>query len=535
MPQVPIPSVPLDASGSPGFQAPGVQRFGDPRAGQIDQFGRSLTEVGATIASIAEDMQDEVDTSSAKESYTQFADFVNEKLSNPEGGYLYSVGKDAVGARREALMKELSQRVQDQSSGLQNERQRRKFNDAAARHMIGVRDRVYGHEAEQMRIWSIGQSKAMLEQSIENAIEAYFGRPVPGHEQDASDVAKAAEVRAMASGTPDENAALLVLPQGQEPKRNEFEQQKSSAVEEANHLADLQGLPKDSVVRKRMVRDKLGSLHAGIVGKMVSMGRSDEALRYLGNIKSGEIDPEALTSLTLSTRKASIDDDAGAYADSVIAAGVPQSQALAQIRKDVADKKITRQVGDEAGRRIEHHFDQRHQEKVREDADTLQRLEQYYVQTGKSFADLSSDEQADLEKRGLVGKAVELYDRVSTKMLAAAMRRDPRSGVNIEKDILTMRRMDFLIENAEAELSNISHGDAGKLPENKKAAEDLRASIDGLKKFRDGLRNNLIRTMIMDRSPPPSDAADAEPELTIEQIIQRNNEILQRLYPESRK
>ena len=391
MPRVPLPSIGQQQSQSAPYDAPGGAPMQDIAGRTISQAGAAVSGVGMAVQSAAMVLQDQVDDAKVKEGFTQFANRASLDLTDPNGGYLNLTGKAAVGHSRAKVLGGLESRMSEIEQGLDNETQRGMFREAAAKHLIGVRERVFGHEAQEMRVWNAGQSKAMAIQATRSAIEAWMGKPTTPDAHVAAAAAQSLAAGEIAGqGTQEsragqEAAAGLQGPAGKDRQLAEFNLHKNTAIQQVNAQADLLGLGKDDPQRQLMVTEATTAIHSGIVESLLGRGRGTEAREYFESVPAGEVDVEvglkiqsALRRADLTASAAKIADDVVAATEMTITAKRAQETGLQSYRDDVfggdainmaskliakarQDESITVEEADAAMDRVNHAFTMRRQ------------------------------------------------------------------------------------------------------------------------------------------------------------------------------
>ena len=123
-----LPTVDASPQPSQQYAAPESKNF---NAEQTHEMGNAVTKAGAAVLSIAQDMQNTVDTAAAKEMDNKLADVIRTTLTNSENGYLKTAGKAAVDGRAN-VEKALKDAVKGIGEGSENEVQTFMFKKAAA-------------------------------------------------------------------------------------------------------------------------------------------------------------------------------------------------------------------------------------------------------------------------------------------------------------------------------------------------------------------------------------------------------------------
>ena len=167
MPQVPLPRVGLTPASSPNYDAPRVIPHSDVAGKQIQQAGAALQKAGSVAMSVAAMFREDEDLVTAKEAYNRYAEFRAGVLTDYQG----KVGKDAVGASREAALKAIEDKRQELEGGMRLSA-KGMFRMSTDKDMVLVKSRAYGHEATQRKVWDRGETTASLIQSVDDAVGA---------------------------------------------------------------------------------------------------------------------------------------------------------------------------------------------------------------------------------------------------------------------------------------------------------------------------------------------------------------------------
>lgn len=367
--QVPLPSRDLEAGASPMLSAPGGLAMPDVAGRQVQQFGDALTDFGAGVAATATVMQDEIDTARATDAYTKWSDAASGALYHPQDGYLRTEGVNALGERRSKTLRQIEQTWRDLETGLDNEVQRGELRRAVQRHLTGLKERVYGHEAEQLRVYSIGSADAMRRQSARAAFESYADRPL---DQDARVDAAAAESLAVGG---EAVRGPLIVGESQDPEkpRDEFAFQRNTAVAQANRVADLKGWGRDDPRRAELVRETTTDIHEGVVGQLLAKGFAQQASEYVAGLDPKEVQPEKMTRLASLTREASLQDQSLQFSMWLQGKGASlgQQRAILDEMRKADPNKVTAELYDATRRRIEADDEERFQQRVRASNEVL--------------------------------------------------------------------------------------------------------------------------------------------------------------------
>lgn len=332
MPRVPLPQVGLDVGGSPAYDAPRFVPLPDTESRQTIEFGQGLTQFGMGVADAARVMQDQVDDARVTEGFTKWSETASNLLSGPNG-YLRSIGQAAQGDNRKKVMDQIDTAYREIESGMKNDVQRGMFREAARKQMMGIKERVYGHEAEQVRIDAVGQADALRIQSARNAGGSWVTRAL---NPNASISAAAAE--ALATGRTDPQGpggispgAMAALrgrtaagqaPTGQPAQApqadNFFEMQRNTAIAQANRIADLNQWAADDPRRAEILLQTNTMIHAEVADQLVNAGKTKEAADYVSKLTTSDVAADKLDDMRGVIRRATTADTATRIASDVI-------------------------------------------------------------------------------------------------------------------------------------------------------------------------------------------------------------------------
>lgn len=400
MPRVPIPQIGLQGGSGASYSAQGTPSPRTYGAEEAQQLGAAQLQLGTGMMSLARVLQDEVDDARVKESYTQAAEHAMRALSTKDG-YLSKIGKDAVGQSREDTLESIGKKAKEIEDSLDNEHQRARFRAGWGQHFVAIEERVYGHEAEQMRTWTVSRSKAMSIQAANDAIDSWFSRSAT---PTATATARAAKARATSQalgelGVMVPEQAIPGDPADLPTKDASFERNKSLAIQQAHEVANAMGFGSDDPQRQLLVQDATKQIHAGIVERLLDRGRGTEARAYYNAIPKGELDAESATKVESALKRSDLSTSASAIADDVTT--VVENQITARMAKDLGrpafrddvfggdainlarnlitkarkDGKITPEEADMALDRVMHTFNSRRQAFSDQGAMALQKVE----------------------------------------------------------------------------------------------------------------------------------------------------------------
>lgn len=269
MPRVPVvPRVMPQDGASGAFSAPGVQPIKDATGAQLAALGGATGALGQETLDLARQLQSDYDDGRVKEAVALWSEAASKAAYDPTEGYLHTVGKASLD-RRESFDKSLADTRLDAERILDNEAQRLAF-----REWVGAREVEYAkaaniHQADQVRQYNIGQTKALAEQTAIDAVNAYsaFGE-----------------------------------------QSDEFRRLSNTAVDQARQLSALAGQsPEEGDALARKARTQIA---AGIVERLVDGGQAQKAMDYLAQQPQGDIEAEALAKMRKLAQAGIKDDNA---------------------------------------------------------------------------------------------------------------------------------------------------------------------------------------------------------------------------------
>lgn len=277
MPRVPVvPRVVPQDGASGAFSAPGVQPVRDATGTQLAALGGATERFGIEAmdyaAQLAEDQARRVrsayDDARTKEAVALWSEKASKLAYDPTEGYLHTIGKSALD-RRKGFDKSLTDTRLEAERLLDNDVQRLAFRD-----WVGARELEYAkaaniHQSDQVRKYNIGQTKALGEQTAQDAVNAYgaFGGD-----------------------------------------SEEFRRLRDTARDQAMQLAVMGGLSPEE--GKLLVQETNGKIAAGIVDRLVNSGRGQQAMDYLAQQPQGDIEAKALAKMRGLAQAGVKDDDA---------------------------------------------------------------------------------------------------------------------------------------------------------------------------------------------------------------------------------
>lgn len=308
--RIPLPQVGLSTNTTATVGAgPAPQVSGDVLGKQMQGLGQAALQAGTAAMGIASELRLEHDTAATKEAYTQLADYSTEILENPRDGYFTKEGKAAVGYERAKALGSIEKRWREIEEGLGTSVSKGMFRDAARRHLEGAKNKVYGHEATQRRVWSLGQTRAMGIQSQRDAIDSAIRGDTPIDVVDGAEIAGQEEDRAAGFQGPETSIGTSgkrvapgapQAPEGeQEPgslrgktyaqaqaedrarreKTPTWQVHMNTAVDQAEEESQMKG--ESAELRRERVLQVRTTIHSGIVRGMLKQGRTKEARAWL--------------------------------------------------------------------------------------------------------------------------------------------------------------------------------------------------------------------------------------------------------------
>lgn len=246
--RAPLPRVqinPIEAQGP----APGP-RFVQPvdTAGpQAEAVGNALGRFAANAFRAADEAQADIDEARIREADTAADDAWRMALRDPQNGYLTRVGKDASQAYRTQVFEEADKRVDEIASKLETPEQRRNFAAIAARRRESAMQMADQHQVREARAYNMGETKARAERFAQSAADAY--------------------------GT------------------DQYAEMRAAAEAEVGSYARQAGFGAASEQATALRQTIMGPMHADVVQRLVTEGKSAEANGYLGEIPPQDFAP----------------------------------------------------------------------------------------------------------------------------------------------------------------------------------------------------------------------------------------------------
>ena len=184
MPTVPttfVPQVTPSGGGDIGdFAAPPVQPMQNAAPEQVQQFGRAMTQAGNVAFSAGVAIQDAIDEAETKASDVAFLERANDILRG-QNGFLKTSGKQAE-TSFQATQDALSQAGQETMDRLQNQTQRRMFQNVLSRNMMTFQTQALAHRDQEVKVYATNESKIRAQQYVNLAVQDYKSRNQVGED-----------------------------------------------------------------------------------------------------------------------------------------------------------------------------------------------------------------------------------------------------------------------------------------------------------------------------------------------------------------
>lgn len=184
MPTVPttfVPQVTPSGGGDIGdFAAPPVQPMQNAAPEQVQQFGRAMTQAGNVAFRAGMAIQDAIDEAETKASDVAFLERAND-IMRGQNGFLKTSGKQAETAFQ-ATQDALSQAGQETMDRLQNQTQRRMFQNVLSRNMMTFQTQALAHRDQEVKVYATNESKIRAQQYVNLAVQDYQSRNQVGED-----------------------------------------------------------------------------------------------------------------------------------------------------------------------------------------------------------------------------------------------------------------------------------------------------------------------------------------------------------------
>lgn len=361
-----MPTIP-----SVNLQGPVTQRFTTNGAGaasvipagqEAQQLGAIQAQVGSKLFAEAKQREN---VTAARETDNLFAEDVRKILTDPETGYKWKIGRDAV-MDRQRVVDALEERRRHYSGTAQNEDQRLLFDQAAAKRVAAAMNLIDTHAGTQLQRYEVGTAAARTSSAAEDYV-AFFDDP---------------KARKMARDTFDYS----------------FDQS-----------AQLQGLsPEESKAAKLR---ETSALHSRAFDMLVAADRAPEARDYLLQHRD-EIDAQTANTLAKVSKQATVTQQA------YDAANFLAKNSAGGLRDQLAGLETLRASGlsldayQETTRILLQRADITRHLKAQEDASLIAQVESFYAQN--PTASLSDLDQATRQRLAESGQLDDVAAFVSS-------------------------------------------------------------------------------------------------------------------------
>lgn len=282
MPTVPttfVPQVTPSGGGDIGdFAAPPVQPMQNAAPEQVQQFGRAMTQAGNVAFSAGVAIQDAIDEAETKSSDVAFLERANDILRG-QNGFLKTSGKQAE-TSFQATQDALSQAGQETMDRLQNQTQRRMFQNVLSRNMMTFQTQVLAHRDQEVKVYATNESKIRAQQYVNLAVQDYKSRNQVGEDG---------------------------LPSGS------FTSNMGVALNEARAAGRLMGFAEDSAQMRELENGVYTMATRGVVNRLMMDSDYQAGLEYVreqldrGRIDASVADP-MIASLDANRKKQMVED-----------------------------------------------------------------------------------------------------------------------------------------------------------------------------------------------------------------------------------
>ena len=282
MPTVPttfVPQVTPSGGGDIGdFAAPPVQPMQNAAPEQVQQFGRAMTQAGNVAFSAGVAIQDAIDEAETKASDVAFLERANDILRG-QNGFLKTSGKQAE-TSFQATQDALSQAGQETMDRLQNQTQRRMFQNVLSRNMMTFQTQALAHRDQEVKVYATNESKIRAQQYVNLAVQDYKSRNQVGE---------------------------YGLPSGS------FTSNMGVALNEARAAGRLMGFAEDSAQMRELENGVYTMATRGVVNRLMMDSDYQAGLEYVreqldrGRIDASVADP-MIASLDANRKKQMVED-----------------------------------------------------------------------------------------------------------------------------------------------------------------------------------------------------------------------------------
>lgn len=370
VPTYDLPTVALDAGNVPTFQPYGVQEVRDITNTQIAQQGEQMVKSGVQLKKAANQISYEIAEAATKGRDSKLSEDIQTELVE----YLQFSGKHAVDKREEAR-KKIQSKIQTQLDEIKNPLEKEMFAGVADKRLQIATGQIDSHFLREVKVYNLGESKARLDRSIDDALFALQGNPSLFKEEKSADG---------------------------EPK-NSYYKFKETALAEADSVAFYSGIPRNSDQARNLRLAALTKLHAGAVMNMVRSDMTTLAAEYLDKaVKAKEIDPTKIDELANLVKTTGEKDESLRLFLEL----KPKSEAdaMAELEQRFRDKKISASVYDLTRVRIEHYDQQKRQDDAVKVQTVIGAATEFLIKNpSKTVADLPTQMYEDLKRTGHLG------------------------------------------------------------------------------------------------------------------------------------
>ena len=351
-----LPTVAASPQPSQQYAAPESKNF---NAEQTHEMGNAVTKAGAAVLSIAQDMQNTVDTAAAKEMDNKLADVIRTTLTNSENGYLKTAGKAAVDGRAN-VEKALKDAVKGIGEGSENEVQTFMFKKAAASRIQTAMGQVGMHSLEQAKVYVAAVTEARSKGFRLDAVNNFAGW---------------------------------------NDKEGLYAKNKAGMLNEINQFMNKNGIEKDNPIYKASVMENTTKLHFDTIKLMLSMEKTQDAKDYY-QANTQEISSDKRDDFKAMLKQGSLKDDSLRL--SMTIEGATYEDQVKNLDKQFADGKISAELRDATLSRL----DKNHEIKKTAEADlkikTMDDAERWLVDNPtKTITDMPPDMLEGVKRAGV--------------------------------------------------------------------------------------------------------------------------------------
>ena len=258
-PSVDLNANPMGRFVAPEVAAPAIQQGPDYTGKQIQQFGEAAVNAGSMFLKIAERIQDDKDDAVTKQADNKLSEYLRQQQTN----YLATKGQDAIN-KLKPIEDDISRFIGNISDNLENDMQRKMFNQVAERRVLAARANMGAHQVKELQQWNLTESKDRVTNLMMDAIDNAANYKVRGGIYDERKLAMEIEVG---------NIARL---QG---------------------IVDREGnIDTKSEQYKSLVREANTALHTKVLTSAINNDQLDFARDYLKTFRK-EIAPDALNQI----------------------------------------------------------------------------------------------------------------------------------------------------------------------------------------------------------------------------------------------